>query len=87
MTKQTLNQAVFLARSGKSHDLYTASRVLIHVPVGGWPETRQAFTRLAEMLPDREARAYTIEEFVAEMYVVRGADAHCSGRYYPTGAA
>lgn len=82
MEKQSLDQAVFLARTGKSEDMARAARCLNGLPVGGWAETEQAFMRLAEYLPQPHCRAYTVAELVDQLYEVRGANAWADGRYY-----
>ena len=68
--RQTLDQALELARSGKSRDLEHAASILSGKPVGGWPETTQARAELVDHLPFRSDRAYTVEEFVAAAYEI-----------------
>ena len=43
-------------------------------PVGGWPETRQAILRLADDLPRRDRRDYTLWQLVESLYAVNDAD-------------
>lgn len=73
--RQTLDQALCLARLGHSRRLGQALNILHGVPLGGWSETRQAYSTLGELLPARSARAYTIEQFVEAAYSIR------DGRY------
>ena len=69
--KETLRQAVHLARSGRR-----AVRCgLTGCPVGGWPETAQAMRRLADELP-RERR-YTVAQLVDALYCVDFAGRYC----------
>jgi hypothetical protein len=70
MSKQTLQQAVILARTGKSRDLSMAARILDHKPEGNWAETQQAMRELRGFLPLSSQRAYTWQEFVAAVYRV-----------------
>ena len=70
MAKQTLKQAIHLGQSGKSKSLSRAICYLHGCPVGGWPETEQAMMRIADELPFRSDRSYTIDEFVASAYEV-----------------
>lgn len=71
---QTLKQAVHLAKSSKSKSLRMAAFSLEGCPVGGWSETQSALRNIAELLPGRSFREYTIEEFIAEVYTVRSHD-------------
>lgn len=71
MKKQSLKQALFLAHSGKSGAFRCG---LDGCPVGGWGDTQQAKARLAEALPPREQRAYTVAEFIDAAYDVDHAD-------------
>lgn len=68
MAKQTLNQAIMLARTGKSADLARAAVALNGLPEGGWAETKQARVRLIDDLPMKNAREYTADEFIAAIY-------------------
>jgi hypothetical protein len=43
-------------------------------PVGGWGETEQALRQLAEELPLRQLRAYTVHDLVQALYYVDQAD-------------
>jgi hypothetical protein len=43
-------------------------------PVGGWPETRQARSRLGEALPLRSERLYTVGDLVSFAMTVDYAD-------------
>jgi len=69
--KQTLKQAVKLALAG---DLPVMRCGLAGCPVGGWAETQQAMTRIADELP-RE-RGYKLEDLIDALYTVDSA-----GRY------
>lgn len=68
--KQSLKQALHLIKSEKSKYLDYASCVLSGKPVGGWPETRQAFRDLVDLLPSERARSYTVSDFVDAVYDV-----------------
>lgn len=72
MNKQSLEQAVQLARTGKSRELARAARVLHGLPQGGWPQTQQAMRDLRGFLPIRELRDYTVSEFISACYATGG---------------
>jgi hypothetical protein len=76
MAKQTLVQAIYLAFSGRDHELQMALGLLTGCPVGAWGETRQARLQVAGQLPPRRARAYTLDDFIDAAWVVSQ-----SGRY------
>lgn len=78
---QTLQQALHLAKSGKSRDLAFAANALTGCPEGGWAETDQARRQILEWLPLRCERGYTIDQFIAAAYAVDHA-----GRFQPLGA-
>lgn len=67
MTKQTLDQAMYLARSGKSPSLRSAARAL-DGRIMGDAATRQAMSDVRTGLPLQSQRSYTIEEFIACAY-------------------
>lgn len=75
---QTLIQAVHLATSGKSRDMARAALALDGLPVGGWGETAQAMRQIADYLPMRSCRSYTVGHFVEAIYAASGPDC---GRY------
>jgi hypothetical protein len=66
MRKQTLKQAVAAVRAGK----IVLRCGLDGCPVGGWPETEQAKLRLAEELPRRSERSYSVDDLISALYVV-----------------
>jgi hypothetical protein len=68
MARQTLVQAVHLALTGRSRDLARAAWVLDGKPIGGWPETQQAWREVVNELPFRHDRSYTVDHFVDAMY-------------------
>ena len=70
MAKQSLKQAVHLAKTGKSKALATAARCLHGLPEGGWPQTQQARLDILEYLPLRDMRSYTITEFIGATYLL-----------------
>jgi hypothetical protein len=76
--KQTLKQALLLARSGKSKALARAGHYLSGCPEGGWAETAQAMRRIRDELPLRSERDYTLDEFVSAAYIVDSADRYRS---------
>ena len=82
MKIETLAQAIYLGHSGKSKYHAIALRIMDGKPVGGWPETQQALSNLAELLPSHIWRAYTLAEFIDATYDVVGADSRVSGRYH-----
>ena len=75
---QTLDQAVHLAKSGKSKSLSSAACSLLGKPVGGWPETQQAMRELRDELPLRSQREYTVQQFVDAVYITDSADRYRS---------
>lgn len=81
--RQTLVQAIHLATSARSRDLSRAAVRLRHCPEGGWGDTTQAMRELADMLPMRSARSYTVRHFVSAAYRVDPA----TYRYQPREAA
>lgn len=80
MSKQTLKQALYLARAGKSRPLRGAAMALRGLPEGGWAETQAAMREIEERIPARDARSYSVEEFVAGAYSVEG-NGRDAGRY------
>jgi len=64
--KETLRQAVKLARTGRR----PVRAGLDGCPVGGWARTQQALAGLAEELPHYTARHYTVDQLVDALYVV-----------------
>jgi hypothetical protein len=77
MTKQTLAQAIHLARAGKSRALVRAVHALDGKPPGGWGETMQAWREMVGDLPLRSQRDYTADEFVDAVYGVDGGRFRC----------
>jgi hypothetical protein len=73
MAKQSLTQALALFRSGKGLQGITRCG-LAGCPVGGWPETEQAKRRIADELPPRAMRSYTVDDVVGELYSVNHAN-------------
>jgi hypothetical protein len=69
--KQSLEQALHLARTNKSRDLNRAASMLDGLPCGGWPQTTQALAELSDLLPLRDDRAYTVAEFIDAAYKLR----------------
>ncbi len=43
-------------------------------PVGGWPETQEAIRQLADVLPARDKRDYSVYDVISSLYRVDGAD-------------
>ncbi len=79
MATQTLEQAIHLAKSGKSHELRSAAVALEGLPVGGWGETEQARREgVLGQLPLRSQRSYTIDQFISAVYTVDQADRYRS---------
>lgn len=74
MAKQTLKQALHLGHFGESRGLALALHALDGCPVGGWGETAQARRQIAEELPRRIDRSYTLDDFVDAAYEVDHAD-------------
>lgn len=83
MSTQTLKQAIHLATSGKSKSksLAMAASILSGCPEGAWGETRQAKQQMLELLPHRQDRDYTIEEWIEAAYRVVGETARAAGHY------
>jgi hypothetical protein len=73
MKKQTLDQAVLLARSGKSKDLQRAAMYLSGCPTGGDPATVEAWQQMRDELPRPNEREYSEGEFVAAVYTIDNA--------------
>jgi hypothetical protein len=71
---QSLEQAITLARHGKSVSLVRAARALDGCPLGNWAETQQARLHLAGYLPPRSSRSYTIDQWIDAMYAVSPAN-------------
>lgn len=72
---QTLDQDAYAAvatRNGSpiSRPLYVASTALHRCPVGSWGETEQARRTIANQLPPRAKRSYTIEQWIERFYSV-----------------
>lgn len=72
---QTLDQAAHnavITRNGVaiSRPLYVASIALHGCPVGSWGETEQARLVIADQLPPRAKRSYTIEQWVDRCYTI-----------------
>ena len=78
MAKQTLEQAVHLAKTGKSKSLVIAAKSLLGCPVGGWGQTAQARLQVREELPLRSQRDYTLDEFIAAAYTTNSTDRYVS---------
>lgn len=77
MKKQTIAAAIH--RANENHnDMTRAALVLDGCPVGGWGETQQAMQRLRELLPSREARSYSVEDFIDAVYRIDAADRYRS---------
>lgn len=74
MTKQTLTQAIHLARTGLSRTMARAAHALDGCPIGSWPETEQARRQIRDDLPARSCRRYTVDQFVDAAYRVDAAD-------------
>ncbi len=70
MPKQTLTQALHLARTGKDRQLRRAARRLHGLPEGGWAETEQAMREIMGLLPFSFQRDYTLGEWVAATHYV-----------------
>jgi hypothetical protein len=70
--KESLNQRIAKIRKGE----FTLRCGLDGCPEGGWPETQQAISRLAEDLPHRSERSYTTSELIGAVYEIDHA-----GRY------
>lgn len=65
--KQSLAQAIRLVRSGRG--LHGVTRCgLAGCPVGGWPETVQAISRMDDELPFRAERSYTVYDLIEALY-------------------
>lgn len=79
--RQTLDQAVYLAKSGKSESLSRAASHLDGLPVGGWPKTEEAMQRTIDDLPWAFDRSYTCRQFVEALYTIEHADDRSSGIY------
>lgn len=78
MAKQTLKQALYLIRLEKSPALARAAAYLRNCPVGGWAETAQAKRRILDELPLREARSYSLGEFIETVYKIDHRDYYVS---------
>jgi hypothetical protein len=74
--KMTLKKAKSLADTGKSKNLARAANIMTGCPRGGWAETAQAKTRLADLLPTD--RSFSRQQWLEEMYVLDHAE-----RYQP----
>jgi hypothetical protein len=61
---QTLAQAVYLVRTGRSRSLIRGLGQLVGCPEGGWAETSQGWSRLHDELPRRDEREYTADQLV-----------------------
>lgn len=68
--KQTLRKAVYQCLTGRG---LREALQLDGCPVGGWPETEQAWNVLLNALPVRDLRSYTVNEFVDAVYRVDSA--------------
>jgi hypothetical protein len=75
--QQTIRQAMAATRVDKSN-MARAACALDGCPVGGWGETAQAMRQIAEYLPSRSERTYSVAEFVAAAYYVDHADRYRS---------
>jgi hypothetical protein len=73
---QTLNQALYLARSGESQNLKLAANRLDGI-APGTGGVDQALDDIMGWLPHRSDRAYTRDQFVAATHEVVGS----TGRY------
>lgn len=73
MAKQTLKAAVELITSGRGmQDVFRCG--IDGCPVGGWPETEQAMSRLCDVLPHLSERTYLAAQLVDRLYTVDHAD-------------
>jgi hypothetical protein len=71
MRQQTLVQAVHLALTGQDHDLQAASQALAGRAVSRADgTTTQGWRQIADLLPLRRDRSYTIDHFVDAVYSV-----------------
>lgn len=77
-TMQTLDQALHLGTSGKSVPLSRAMACLIGLPLGGWPETKQARRNILDALPARGCREYNLGQFIEAAYTTDHADRYRS---------
>lgn len=75
MTKQTIEQAIHLASTGKSRGLRSAANSL-DGHVMGDAAARQAMSDVRLGLPVPSMRSYTLDQFVARAYTIDS-----SGRY------
>lgn len=78
MRKQSLEEAVKLAESKGSRPLARAAYAMVGLPMGGWPDTRQARLSVREDLPVQSLRSYSTGEFVAAVYYVDQLDRYRS---------
>jgi hypothetical protein len=70
--RESLRECLAKIKSGRRKDMSG----LDGCPEGGWPETRQAIDRLAEILPQSANRTYSLWDVVRALYTVDHA-----GRY------
>lgn len=61
-------------RAGRRPHLARALVALAGCPVGGWGETGQAMRRVADALPFRADRTYTLDDLVDAVMTVDAAD-------------
>lgn len=65
MARMTLKQALHL----DTPNLNRARVALAGLPEGGWPETVQAEREIADALPLRDQRAFSLGDFIGAAYV------------------
>lgn len=78
MSKETLKQALYLARR-MERSYAIAANALDGCPVGGWGETQRARSLISEVLTLE--REYTIEEFVDAAYTIDTTDRYRTKAY------
>ena len=81
MKKQTLVQAVHLALSRKSRPLARAAHALDGVWQGADGETQQQERAVADDLPRRSERLYSMGQWVDAVYLVDDADRYRTRTY------
>lgn len=70
MTKKKISMKAMMA---KAH-VRRAMCGLVGCPAGGWGETKQAMRRIAEELPLKEDRGWTVGDLVSEYMTLDYAD-------------
>jgi hypothetical protein len=76
MTVESIKTRIAKIRRGDRATVGTWA--LIGCPSGGWGETAQARQQLADTLPDRSRRSYTVTDLISALYALDHAD-----RYQP----